>query len=274
MRIFKDKKSLISIAVGAFEFTCIYFSYYYFFHNNIFTTKSSITWGNISTWLLFDFLATLLVPTILIILNKKNLNLFRLSFTSYREIFVLSVVMVLLFFLHKDFTIKGFYLFFFYLVVVAFAEEFIYRGFVYNRLKGNSEALAIIISGILWGVTHAALPSVKYHMGIDQALGLMSNEIGFGIIIGCYFIYLLEKSETLWIPILMHAILDYTVGYIGIFIAIGIFFYFLWKSKNRKQFKWLTYPSYPSGGDRRVRNQKSRAVWCDSNLGGCQPSAL
>ena len=34
-------------------------------------------------------------------------------------------------------------------------EEVIYRGFLYNKLKGNSKVMAIILNGILWGIMHA-----------------------------------------------------------------------------------------------------------------------
>lgn len=142
--------------------------------------------------------------------------------------------MIILFFLHKDFTITGLYLFFFYLIITGFGEEFIFRGYIYNRLKVNSRVLAIILSGILWGIGHAILPSVVSHASIIHLLLSMSKEIGGGIICGWYFIYLQEESNTLWIPILVHAILDYTIGFIGIFTAIIIFIYFILKSRRQK----------------------------------------
>ncbi|WP_209511333.1 CPBP family intramembrane glutamic endopeptidase [Sedimentibacter acidaminivorans] len=40
------------------------------------------------------------------------------------------------------------------MVVVSFGEEFIYRGYIYNKLKEKSVIRAMIISGILWGVGH------------------------------------------------------------------------------------------------------------------------
>lgn len=234
MRILKDKKPLvISIAIGIFEIALIYVVFYYNYNSNIFTSLNNITWDSILSRLVNDYFAMLLIPTTLIILNKKNMSIFRLNLISIKEIIFLSAIMILLFFLHNDFTIKGFYQFFFYLVFVAFAEEFIYRGFIYNILKGNSKALAIIISGIFWGITHAVLPSIIYDRDMVQFLLSMQNQIGFGIVVGWYFIYLLEKSKTLWIPILIHAILDYTVGPIGIMAGVGMFLYYLLKSKDR-----------------------------------------
>lgn len=78
------------------------------------------------------------------------------------------------------------------------------------------------------------MPSILNNSSIGQFLLSMSNEIGSGILMGWYFIYIQEKSKTLWIPILIHAILDYTVGEIGSITAIGMFFYFLFKSKQEE----------------------------------------
>ena len=180
-----------------------------------------------------DYAAMLLLPTILIIMNRKHLSDFGLCYKSKKEIFSLLVVMIVLFILHNDFTIKGFYPMFFYLVVVGFGEEFIYRGFIYNRLKCNSKVMAIILSGILWGITHAIMPSLLSNTDSYKSLLSMWDEIGGFIIMGWYFIYLQEKSKTLWIPILVHAILDYTVGPIGFLTAIGTLIYYLVKSKRQ-----------------------------------------
>lgn len=235
MTIFKDKKSiLIPITIGIFQFAWLYFIVRLTFNNNMLIGINNVTWNNIDVKIINDYCGMLLLPTILIIINRKHISDFKLSYKGIKEIIPLLLVMIMLFILHNDFTITGFYKFFFYLLIVAFGEEFIYRGFLYNRLKGNSEMMAIVISGILWGIPHAILPSVLNNAYIGRFLLSMNNEVIGGIVMGWYFIYLQEKSETLWIPILVHAILDYSIGYIGAFTAIGTFVYFILKSKLQK----------------------------------------
>ena len=243
MKILKDKKSnIIPILVGIFEFAWFYIIANFTINNNMHIRLNNVTWDNIIMKFVNDYCVMLLLPTILIIIGRKHLSDYRLCFESKKETLSLLAVMIIFFFLHNDFTITGIYKFFFFLVVVGFGEEFIYRGFLYNKLKGNSKVMAIILSGILWGIGHAILPSLLNGPGKGQLLQLlagMRNEIGGGIVSGWYFIYLQEKSKTLWIPILIHAILDYSFGYIGIYIAIGAFFYFMFKSKVQR-----VYSSY------------------------------
>ena len=235
MKVLKNIKSLvISIAVGIFQFALLYFTIYLALKNIMLISQNSVTWNNITMKFLEDYSAMLLLPTILIIINRRHLSDFGLCYESKREIFILLVILILLFICHNDFTITGLYKFLFYLVVVAFGEEFIYRGFLYNRLKCNSKVVAIILSGTLWGICHAIMPSIIHNADIGKYLLSMCNEIGGGIVFGWYFIYLQEKSKTLWIPILIHAILDYTVGVIGTFTAIGILVYFWVKSKQQR----------------------------------------
>lgn len=226
------KYFIIPLVLGSIQFALLYISIYLAFKNNMLISQNNVTWNNIAVKFLNDYFSMLLLPSILIIANRRNLKDFGLCYESKKESFVLLVIMLLLFILHNDFTITGFYKFFFYLVVVAFGEEFIFRGFLYNRLKCNSKTVAIVLSGILWGISHAIMPYILNNSTIGQLLLSMSNEIVGGILMGWYFIFIQEKSKTLWIPILIHAILDYTVCGIGIITAIGTFLYFLIKSKQ------------------------------------------
>jgi CAAX amino terminal protease family. len=193
-----------------------------------------VTWNTLTTKFLFDYLAMLLLPSIILIIYRKQLYHFKVCMNSKYEIIALFGVMILLFILHSNFGISGIYPFFFYLVVIAFGEEFIFRGFIYNKIKSHSKFLAIIISGVLWGVPHAILPTIISNGSLSELFLTMLTQICGGILMGWYFIFLLEKSKTLWIPILIHAILDYTVGFIGVIVQVTAFIYFLKKSSPEK----------------------------------------
>ena len=85
-------------------------------------------------------------------------------------------------------------------VVAAFGEEFIYRGFLVNRLGvllGNTKAnmwVAVILSSILFGMAH------RY-----QGISGMINTGLVGFFIGVIFI---SNKNRLWATILTHGIYD------------------------------------------------------------------
>lgn len=232
----KEEKQFISaVAVAVITLVWFYIVSSFFFNNNMLISIHSVNWDNILIKLADDYSVMLFIPTILLIINRKNLKDFNLCMESKKEIFLLLSIMIIFFILHNDFSIRGFYKFFFYLVVVSFGEEFLFRGFVYNRLKFKSKAVAIIISGTLFGVAHAILPSIQANKDILQIVFAMSNYVFMGILGGWYFIYLQEKSKTLWVPVLIHALLDYSFSFFGVLSAVIAFIYLKIKSRQDKQ---------------------------------------
>lgn len=222
-------------------FSILYIIYFYvavkiIIGSNLLISINSITKNNVGTKFIGDFFVTLFVPLILIMIYRKRLIEFKLQFMHTYLQYTLIGVMILFFILHRDFTIRGYYKFFFYLVVVGFSEELVFRGYVYNELLRHNKLLAVIVSGFFWGILHAILPGLLAGDGLGQIGIRMLSEIGGGIITGYYFIYLLEKSKSLFIPIYIHAILDYQVGGIGVIAAIatGVFFFMLDRKKLQK----------------------------------------
>jgi len=211
----------------------LYITCYIAAKSNLFVSIDNITKSTLTNRILFDFFTITLLAFIIIIFNRKKRKSYRLCIESKYEILILSGIMILLFFLHKDYSIEGFYLFVFYLFFVAFTEEFIFRGYLYNRMCKDSRITAIIISGFFFGIGHAVLPSVMTNADVFQLLLAMASEVCGGVIIGWYFIVLQERSKTIWIPVLIHAILDYTVGIIGVLVAVVTLIYFLDKTKPK-----------------------------------------
>ncbi|HCX62057.1 CPBP family intramembrane glutamic endopeptidase [Sedimentibacter sp.] len=232
MEKLRDKKSFIlPILVGIGHFVWLYLLCSALYNNNLLIGIDSVTVDNIIIKFADDYLLMLLFPTIIIIFNRKNLNDFNLNCNSKRMVIILVVLLIVFFFLHNDYSVAGFYKFFFYLIVISFGEEFIYRGYIYNILKGKSVIKAIIISGTLWGIGHGILPSILENSNIF--LEMLYN-IGGGIIGGWYFIYIQEKSGTLWVPVLIHALLDYSYMRFGFLIAIIVLVYYIRLSKENK----------------------------------------
>ena len=218
-------------------FSILYTIYFYLMtkfltEQNKWISINSITTGNVATRFIGDFLVMLLIPLILIIIFRKRLSDFKLTLLNTYLQYILIAVYMVLFILHGDFTVNGFYKFFFYLVIIAFGEEFIYRGYVYNTVKRYNRVMAIFISGFFFGIMHAMLPGILAGFSITQIGISMLGEIGFGIIGGYYFIYLLERSKSLFIPIFVHAILNYSIGGIGILTALGTGIYLFINSRK------------------------------------------
>lgn len=211
----------IPIIISLLNTICVYVGIKLMIDHNMLISINDITINNIGTKFIGDFFLILLVPLILTVIYRKRLIEFKLQFMHTYLQYVLIAIMIVLFLLHGDFTIRGYYKFFFYLVVAGFGEEFIFRGYVYNELLRHNKLLAIIVSGFFWGILHAILPGLLAGDGLGQIGIRMLSEIGGGIAAGYYFIYLLEKSKSLFIPVLVHSILDYSVGSIGILTAIG-----------------------------------------------------
>ncbi|HHW31938.1 MAG TPA: CPBP family intramembrane metalloprotease [Clostridiaceae bacterium] len=224
-------------------FSLVYTVYFYVVlklitEQDMLVSNNDITINNIGIKFIGDFFATLFVPLILTVIYRKKSADFKLRFMHIYIQYILLAIMIVLFFLHGDFTIRGYYKFFFYLVMVSFSEEFIFRGYIYNELQRHNKLLAVIVSGFFWGILHAILPGLVAGEGLKLIIVRMLSYACGGIAAEYYFIYLLEKSKSLFIPIFVHAILDYTVGVIGILTAIGTWAYlFVLDRKNHNTLK-------------------------------------
>lgn len=232
-----EKRFVLTVLVAVIYSIWFYMVSKFFFDNDMLIGIHNLTKDNIFIKLADDYLAMLFFPTIIIIINRKNLKEYGLKLDSKKEIFILFGIMITFFILHNDFTLRGFYKFFFHLIVVSFGEEFFFRGFIYNRLKTKSVVIAIILSGMLWGIGHAILPAILSEESIIQMLSAMRYEVFGGIISGWYFIYLQEQSRTIWVPVLIHALLNYTFSFFGQLLAVIIFIYFKLKSKKDLEFQ-------------------------------------
>ena len=74
-------------------------------------------------------------------------------------------------------------------------EELLFRGIVYNKLKGfNKPMIAIILTSVIFALFHTDIINAIYAFGVSFIL-----------------IYLYEKHKTLKAPILMHIFLNTTI---------------------------------------------------------------
>ncbi len=106
---------------------------------------------------------------------------------------------------------KGAYAWFYYLFFVAFFEEFLYRGLVPHLVERSSfpPCLKYTVPALLYGLYQTAIPLGR--SGLDWSVFLSSLPHIVMSVAVHYLLYAAKKwSGAMWLPILIHAIIDLT----------------------------------------------------------------
>ena len=101
---------------------------------------------------------------------------------------------------------------YFYLAAVAFPEEFIWRGVCAHLLREESRIRRFLIPNLCFALSHIfnlGFPALR----TELLPSFFLVTVPVFTVLGCLFQYLKEKTGTLWIPILLHAIIDYRFVY-------------------------------------------------------------
>ena len=139
-------------------------------------------------------IAVLLLPIIcLLVFRKDTGSLFRIRHTYL--LLLLCIMYCVFFVVHQQFNMPGFYLFIQDLIIIGFSEEYLYRGVMYSIMKKENTALAIVLSSLFWGITHAVYPTVVVGGDLSVFLTDCISNIGFGLFIGYGFIYLKSRQN-------------------------------------------------------------------------------
>ena len=103
----------------------------------------------------------------------------------------------------------------YYLVFVAFAEEFVVRGVCVYLLREEKATLRYIVPNAIFALMHLfsyaqwgpITEGYVFSFITSSLLGLVAG--------GCIFQFLKDKTGTIWIPVLVHAIMDFSavLGY-------------------------------------------------------------
>lgn len=99
---------------------------------------------------------------------------------------------------------------FYYLVLVAFTEEFVVRGLCVYLLKDFSWKLRYLIPNAAFGIMHIFSYADYGNLTPEYVIRFLTSNLLGLLVVGCLLQLLKEKSGTLWVPILIHAICDYT----------------------------------------------------------------
>ncbi len=192
---------------------CVYAVTSYYFADHLLIPLTNITSANVLRRLWMDFLLSspaLLIFALFHTTVRKTLNIDR---KNGKLCILLLGILILSFFLFHDFTTRGIYIFLYNLVIVALAEEIVFRGYIYQRLKKINAVFSFFMTGCLFGIPHAIIPAVTNGSGLGETALNMVSLIGWGIIQNGIFTYLLVRSNTLYVPIMFHALGNYFWDY-------------------------------------------------------------
>ncbi len=203
--------------------------------NRLVLSWSQCSWGAAVGQLLWNAGILLLPPVVFLRLTHTKPGAVGFTGRSKGLVLGLGGVYLLLFVRNGAFSAGGVGRWLHLLICIALAEELMYRGFVYTRLKQVNPWLALVVSGGFWGAGHAVLAGVLAGRPLPELLltmvvggeGVSVTVLG-GIVAGIGFAALYEWSGTLFVPVFLHAILDYCgsgqnwVGF-GITAVVAVF---------------------------------------------------
>ncbi|WP_202708884.1 CPBP family intramembrane glutamic endopeptidase [Sporosalibacterium faouarense] len=95
----------------------------------------------------------------------------------------------------------------FFICILGFSEEIVFRGFLWPRLVVCfGKKYGTILSGIFFGIMHAPVNIVLKE---GSFLNSIFNEIGGGIVGSLLFIYIYTRNSNIVLPSFIHGALDF-----------------------------------------------------------------
>ncbi len=98
----------------------------------------------------------------------------------------------------------------FYLAVVSFAEEFILRGVCPLLLRDFPKLVIYLLPNILFAGLHIFAYNGFQPLSMEYVIHFLSSQMLGLVVSGMAFQLIKDYTGTLWIPILLHAILDFS----------------------------------------------------------------
>jgi uncharacterized protein len=102
-----------------------------------------------------------------------------------------------------------------------FGEEFGWRGYLQDRLfplMGGYKG--VLVLGIIWGLWHSAIIVAGYNYPGQPLLGNVLMVL-FTIVMGIIFSYAVLKTESIWIAVLLHMVVDTIDPLAGSYITMS-----------------------------------------------------
>jgi len=99
----------------------------------------------------------------------------------------------------------------YYLVVVAFSEEFVIRDACTWFLRDSVWPLRYLLPNAIFALLHLFLYAEWGQISGEVLIGFFSGSFLGYVLSGCLFQLFKEKSGSLWLPVLLHCLMDYSV---------------------------------------------------------------
>ena len=100
----------------------------------------------------------------------------------------------------------------YYLVVIAFSEEFVTRDVCTWFLRDSSWPLRYLLPNGIFALLHLFLYAEWGEIGAEVLIRFFTTGTFFGYVsMGCLFQLFKEKSGSIWLPVLLHGLMDYSV---------------------------------------------------------------
>jgi len=100
----------------------------------------------------------------------------------------------------------------YYLVVIAFSEEFVIRDACTWFLRDSSWPLRYLLPNAIFALLHLFLFAEWGEISAEVLIRFFTTGTFLGyVLMGCLFQLFKEKSGSLWLPVLLHGLMDYSV---------------------------------------------------------------
>ncbi len=100
---------------------------------------------------------------------------------------------------------------FYYLVIIAFFEEFVTIGVCAYLLRDENWPIRYLVPNLCFALIHLFSHAGFGAITLPYLMQFLFTEVLGLAVTGCLMQLLKEKSGTLWLPVLLHALMDYSV---------------------------------------------------------------
>jgi membrane protease YdiL (CAAX protease family) len=103
------------------------------------------------------------------------------------------------------------WLFLYFLIEIAFAEELGFRGFIQTRIQGLIKVkwLSIIVVGIMFALMHIPFQMLKANMPISKFIINDSLHLATTCVIHIYLVYLYTRDNNIISTTISHTLIDF-----------------------------------------------------------------
>jgi len=104
--------------------------------------------------------------------------------------------------------------------LLAVGEEVGWRGWLWPRLARSGKLMAILLSGVIWGIWHAPLILLGYNYPFAPGWGVAAM-CGVCVILGAFLGWIRSWSNSVWPAALAHGVFNASVGLTSLFTTLG-----------------------------------------------------